>query len=511
MQRARLQGVRVHLIVLASAASVVVGLFGPPRGSRRWVAAVGGATALLGAGMGVAMLVADARWHTAPIWAGAVAAVAVAIALPAVWLLGDPRWRPTRRVAVPTTALCALLGVALVVFAWQNEPAASIELQHRATIAAALDVIVLGSLLTLTRASMADLHAREEEDRLRGQASWRVDPDLEMVSRAIWTRLIGLGVATVIVVLESAAEIARANGFDQAARPATVSPGAIAGGSVAILVLAFSARALAHSPSSHPPAPVKLSTGVAAVLTAAILVWIGLLPILAHGYQLTLWSWLAAILIGTLTLHSIRFHVAAEHGVRLSRVASMLAGTCALSAAASLLWLVAVGLRRSDSPVEARDAADLAFVVLITNAALTVVVAGALARGRSPPRLSRYTTEQDTANDALAFAGLAVPLAALPCLLSARVAVGPPQDSTTLILIVAVVAAMVQALRFLPLFRRTIRTYLSAEKDFVGSKFRYDRAELDHYAAVEKHFGLLLTGLWVALTVASLWSLDAVL
>ena len=227
---------------------VVIGIVGIPRPPwRQWVAAAAlivliAIVAVLGP-----YLTRHISYGTAPLLSLLIASVVGALCILPARLLPGGMWLPdfyffkqdpdqhghrNRLVAL----LCAAMFADLVVWAWVRDPSAY-RPDLRANVAASLQVLVLVPIAGLQASYLRTLIQREDRGRKRG---YMTREELAY-GKVAWSRLIGLGVPTGVLILSMVGEVISRNGLDQPARPAAwgLWPllGALAGAWAILLVV----------------------------------------------------------------------------------------------------------------------------------------------------------------------------------------------------------------------------------------------------------------------------------
>jgi hypothetical protein len=452
-------------------------------------------------------------WNQGPVTSAAIGVLGGGLCALTPLALGDARWRHSRTTFWPAIVVCAMTALDLVLLTWLEDGRLPGDLKDRATVAAWLQSFVVGSLVVLGVQLVRDMQRVEQDDREKRLKGIPSAPHFEQIGKVAWFRIVGLGLAVSIVLVKIGAGVAAISGFDAEGHGRPFSLLAVAAAGIAACTVVATVRHGAR-PDPHASKPcVRLPRATLLWVVGALAVWAVAPHVVWHHYDGASLPWAVtfAVLLALATGHSLWFHSAGEHLAEHTPGARLAVACCTAAVASSLFWLLAAGVVDDSGPLRAAPAADVALAVLLVSGALTTLVGGVLARHRTGRFWSRYSPQQGIANDALAITGLSLLAAVLPCLFAAHVAAAPPDDSATLVLITALLAAVVQVGRFVPVFVRNMTSYVDSERAYVEKAFADDADELRHFEVTRKHFALLKWLLWIALTVASVRGLTAVL
>jgi hypothetical protein len=519
------------LLCVIAGAALLLGLIGTP-GSweprRRWAGAAARLVLPIALSQLAAWALLDVRYYEAPVWSVVVGAMGGAVG--AWWAVRQlPEvWGSQEAAGVLAIGSAAAICADTSFYEWLRL-SETFDPDPRPAVAGFFQgTVVLPLIGTLTRALITEMQTREAVQR-----RWEEredDPDVNPAERTrekarmadaveyaqiAWFRIIGLGVAATVVVLEVAAQVVARGDLDKAAEPPGWQLGWLYAAAAVAVVAVLVARALAPGPRGRERLHLGPALTTALVFTACA--W-GVVPhLLVDHYNEVNWVIPIAATFGLVTLHSIRFHAADEHAAKLGPGGWLVAVAWAAASGSALFWLMSAGLWEDGRPVAAPEGADIAIVVLVATGLLVGAATGAISRARPTKQLSLYPPQQGISNDVIVYAGIGVVLGAIPALLVGHFRHTSPSDTIVLLLITATAATVIQATRFGLILRDTIRRFLAEmdkqaaamERRDTKRKRKPNPTRVRHHRVVDHHFtqlpiaGLLIAGWTVA------WIADA--
>jgi hypothetical protein len=413
----------------------------------------------------------------------------------------DQHGRRNRQV----TLLCAALFADLVVWAWVRDPSAY-RPDLRANVAASLQVLVLVPIAGLQASYLRALIRRDDRGRKRG---YMTKEELAY-GKVAWSRLIGLGVPTGVLVLSMIGEVISRNGLDQPARPAAWQPwpllAAFAGAWAVLLVVRAYVGTLQQSLDTLDlPTPVAIPVIIAPVGVFLVAYLID------HVFFQIGWVIVMAVIYGAATAHSLHFHAVGEHLIKSGASVVAVIAAVGISSAFLMLWLLSCALWINGRPLYTSNAVSITVLILIGNGILVWTI-GTLLTARRARNLSGYTTEQNLGIDLLTYTGLGIVLAVLPDLLVGHLKHVPHNELLWVLLVPAGFLGW-QAVKFMGKTFEAVN-YMLKEDEIKALLIEGERPPSPeesqlHDQRIRSHFSGLKAATLLTVTVSVIWILSA--
>jgi hypothetical protein len=252
------------LLCVVAGIALLLGLIGTP-GSweprRRWVGAAARLLAPVALSQLAAWALPDVRYYEAPVWSVVVGAAGGAVG--AWWALRQlpDVWGSQEAAGVLAIGSAAAICADTSFYEWLRL-SETFRPDPRPAVAGFFQgTVVLPLIGTLTRALITEMQTREAVQRRweEREDDPDVDPaeraredarvaDTVMSARIAWFRIIGLGVAATVVVLEVAAQVVARGDLDKAAEPPDWELGLLYASAAVAVVAVLVAPALARGP-----------------------------------------------------------------------------------------------------------------------------------------------------------------------------------------------------------------------------------------------------------------------
>jgi len=533
---------------------LLLGVLGIPRPPWwRWATAAVLLAVLVGVALIGSYLTRNILFATFPLLALLIATVMGALCVLSARLLQDPMWWPSfsdedgaeesdeggRRGRL-TVALCAALFADLVLSAWVRDPAAH-QPAVRANVAASFQILLLAPIAFL-QSSYLNALMRREKRRLKTGYMTKQELDFGKVA---WSRLIGLGIPTGLLVLSMVSEVIAKNGLDDSARPKAWATWpllvAFAGAWAVLLATRFYVKTVQQDRDTLD-LPLRLVIPIIVAMTGVC----AIAYFIDHTFFQVGWAAVLSLIYGTAVAESIYFHTAGEHLARPR--AAVISAMAAVSIFATLLvlWLLSCALWSDGRPLYAPSAVLIAMLTL-AGSGLLIWTVGSILAAKRVRNLSGYTTEQNLGIDLLTYAGLGLMLAVLPDLLVGHLKYEPRDERLWALLFAAIVLGL-QSVQFVKQTFRAVDVLLDRKKSMTFADRIFgiidqllgqqkttkksgqqqqqqqeitillmegeplvNRADsLLHDQRVRRHFRLLRRTAWLAVAVSLAWILSTV-
>lgn len=496
---------------------VVIGILGLPRPPwRQWVTAAALIVFIALAAILGPYLTRHIAYATAPLLSLLIASIAGGLCILPARFLPDRMWWPDFRFSKRdpdqhgrrnrlAALLCAAMFADLVVWTWVRDPSAH-RPDLRANLAASLQFLILVPIAGMQASYLRALMRREDRGRKRGYMKKK---DLAY-GKVAWSRLIGLGVPTGVLVLSMVGELISRNGLDQSARPADweLWPLLVAfAGTWAILLMV---RAYTRS-SRHNLDTIDLPILLVILIIIAATGVCLTAYMVDHLFTQVGWVIVLAVIYGAATAHSLYFHTAGEHLVRLGVGVVAVMAAVGTSSTLLMLWLLSCALWTTGRPLYTSSAVPITVLILIGNGILVWTI-GTILTARRARSLSGYTTEQNLGIDLLTYAGLGIVLAVLPDLLVGHLKHVPHNELLWVLLVPAGFLGW-QAVSFMNKTFDAVNHMLKEEEIKIllieGEPPVSQEDSQLHDQRVRSHFSGLKAGTLLAVTVGMIWVLSA--
>lgn len=512
-------------IIAWLAPGVLLGILGIPRAPwRRWVFAAVLIIVMIIASVLVAYFTRGISFGTAPLLSLLIASAAGALCIFSVHILPERIWWPFFRDpdyshdkwilgGLLLALVCAVMFADLVLWAWVRDPSAH-QPGLRASIAATLQVLVLLPIAGLQAYYMGALQQREDCGHKR---SYMAKQELAY-GKVVWSRLIGLGIPTAVLVLSMVGEVIARNTLNNSAGPA-------AWHTWPLLVVFAVSWAMLLAVRFYVKAPQRDLGTLDLPLSAVIPIIVAVMGVSLAVYMINHvffqigWTVAMAVIYGAATADSLFFHTAWEHLLRpRTGVATVIAATAA-SSALLMLWLLSCALWSSGRALYAPRAVSITMLVLVGNSVLVWTI-GSILAVRRLRNFSGYTTEQNLGADLLSHAGLGLMLAVLPDLLVGYLKY-VPHDERLLALLVSALFLALPALGFVKVLFNAVNHMLNRKDALNKKEVKIILPEGEppaspqdsqlHDRRVRHHFNRLMTATLLATAVSVIWILSAAL
>lgn len=509
--------VEVGTLVAWLVPGVVIGILGIPRPPwRQWVTAASMIVLIAIVAVLGPYLTRHISYGTAPLLSLLIAGVIGALCILPARLLPDRMWWPDFRFSKTdpdqhgrrnrqVALLCAALFADLVVWTWVRDPSA-LRPDLRANVAASLQILVLVPIAGLQASYLSALIGREDRGRKRG---YMTKKELAY-GKVAWSRLIGLGVPTGVLILSMIGEVISRNGLDRPARPAAweLWPLLVAfGGAWAILLVVRTYVGASRRDLDTLDLPIPL---VIPIIIALIGVCLAAYMI-SHVFFQIGWAIIIAAIYGAATAHSLHFHTAGEHLIRPGTGVTAVIAAVGASSTLLMFWLLSCALWTRGRPLYASSAVSITALVLIGNGILVWTI-GTTLTARRARNLSGYTTEQNLGIDLLTYAGLGIVLAVLPDLLVGHLKHVQHNELLWVLLVPAGFLGW-QAVRFMQKTFDAVNHMLDEEEIKIllieGDSPPSRQDSQLHDQRVRIHFSLLKVATLLTPTVGVIWILSA--